>query len=255
MGVLWGLSYSTGSYPGPSGTNGIGAHAAPMEMYMGLAFAGLAEILVGGNEAKRWTKPGMAQAALAVGGGFLASLALYANLGPVIPLSLLLFLVSFGIYFSRIGWRTFKVNPFQPGRSAAVFWGGLAYPIHIIAFVLLVAIYFVPGRELPHAYGVVFAHIAFIGAGTNFLLATQSAYGDRGAPPSRWQTLAHWTQNIGMLAFFAGELVAGRREGALLMAAGVLGGLFIVWSRLGASWHPPQEPAVEAQPPSMPPPA
>lgn len=254
MGVLQGLSYVRGSYPGPPGADGLGAHAGPMEMYLGLAFAGLAELLVGRNWEQRWTKAGMTQMVLSVVGGYLGSIALYANIGPLIPLGLLLYLVSFGIYFARIGWRTFTVNPFKPGRAAAIFWGGLAYPFNIILFVILVALFFVPGNPLPHDLGVIFAHVSFIGAGTNFILATQSVYGDRGAPVHKWQGPAHWLLNLGMLVFFAGEVMAERREGALVMAVGVLAALFIVWSRLGASWQPPGMDTVSVLSPPPPPP-
>lgn len=241
MGVIQGIYYTTGSYPGPAGADGLGAHAGPMEMYLGLAFAALLEFLVGGTVSRRWTRPAMAQASLAVAGAVIGSAALYANLGQLVPLSLGLYLVSFGFYFARVGWRSLRLNPMRPGRNAAVFWAGLAYPVYVLAFVYLVAVYFVPDKPVPHAFEVIFVHTAFIGAGTNLLLATQSLFAG-GPQPVRWVATATWALNLGMLAFFAGEVTAERREGALLMAAGVLAALVVVWTRLGARWHPAPAP-------------
>lgn len=238
MGVLWGLHYETGTYLAPAAADGVGAHAAPMDMYLALAFAGLVELQLRPDDARRWTKPGLTQMILGIGGGFVASMALYTGLGMIIPLALLAFLVGFGFYLVRIGWRTFTVNPFAKGRAPALFWGGLAYPAYILLFVLLVFQYFIPGVEPPHALLIVFLHVTFIGAGTNLLLATQSAYA-AGAQDRAGQAVAFWLLNLGMLAFFASELAAGRREGALLMALGVVLSLLIVWWRLGHAWQPP----------------
>lgn len=242
MGVLRGLQFEMGKYLGPAGADQVGAHAAPMEMYLGLAFAGLVELLVRNNDAARWTKPGLWQTILGVAGGFIGSFSLYVGVPQASGIALLAFLVSFGFYFGRVGWRTFTINPFQAGRAPALFWAGLFYPIYILMFIYLVAVYFIPGRadELPHWLGIIFAHLAFIGAGTNLLLATQSAYGDAGAPPHRWLSAGFWTLNLGMFAFFASEAMADRREGALLMALGVLASLVIVWLRLGSHWTPPK---------------
>lgn len=241
MGVLQGLSYSLPSYPGPAAGDGLGAHAAPMDMYLALAFAGIVELLVRPDDARRWTKPGLTQVVLGAAGGFGASLALFTGVMELVGPAFLAFLVGFGFYMVRTGWRTFRVNPFAKGTAPATFWGGLAYPIYILGFVYLVFKYFIPEEDVPHALFIAFIHVTFIGAATNLLLATQSTYAGGAALTRGAEAGAYWMLNLGMLAFFASEFMAGRREGALLMAVGVLSSLVIVWTRLGSSWHPPKE--------------
>ncbi len=255
MGVLWGLTYETGAYPYPDreGVEPIGAHAGPMDMYLVLAFAGMVELMLATGAPRKWTKPGLAQVVLAVLAAFIISGALYAGLGQIIPLSMLCYLISFGFYMSRIGWRTFRINPFGPGPAAAQFWGGLSLPAYIILFVVFVVVYFVPGVEPPHALLILFAHLGFIGMATNLILATQSTFAGHGKPSPAMEMGALWILNVGFLTFMAGEFIAERREGALLMALGAILSLLVVWSRLGGSWHGPAaaSPAVTESPPPM----
>jgi hypothetical protein len=245
MGVLWGLTYETGAYPYPDreGVEPIGAHAGPMDMYLILAFAGMIELMLAPAQPQRWTKSGLAQMVLGIVAAFIISGALYAGLGQIIPLSLLCYLVSFGFYMARTGWRTFRINPFGPGPAAAQFWGGLSLPAYIVLFVVFVVVYFVPGVDPPHALLILFAHLGFVGMATNLILATQSSFaGTQGASPAM-ERAALWILNLGFLAFMAGEFLADRREGALLQALGAIMSLIVVWSRLGGSWHGPAAPS------------
>ncbi|HLE48150.1 MAG TPA: hypothetical protein VI818_07635 [Candidatus Thermoplasmatota archaeon] len=251
MGAVWGLTYETGAYPYPDreGVEPIGAHAGPMDMYLGLALAAMVELMIAPAASQRWTKPGLAQTILGVLGAFIISLALFVGVPQIIPLSLLCYLVGFGFYFGRVGWRTFKVNPFAPGPAAAQFWGGLSFPAYVITFVLVVALYFVPGVPPPHAVLIFFAHLGFIGFATNLLLATQSTFAPKAGASPAMERAALWTLNIGFFAFMAGEFMSERREGALLMALGAIASLLVVWSRLGRSWHGP---SAEGPPPPAP---
>lgn len=240
MGVLWGLTYETGAYPYPSGAqvNPIGAHAGPMDMYLALAFAGLVELMLHPGDRAPWTKSGMAQMILGVFGAFVISGALYVGAAAIIPLALLSFLATFVVYVVRIGWRTFHTNPFGPGTAVSLFFGGLWFPVYIGLFVFLVAAYFVPGKAPPEALLVAFVHITFVGTATNLLLAAQSAYAGGREVLAKLQPVAGWLLNLGLVAFIAGEYMAGRREGALVMAVGVLLSLGVVWARLGRHWMP-----------------
>lgn len=246
MGILWGLTYSTGINPYPAGGSGIAAHAAPMDMYLALAFAAIAELLLRGDHGSRWTRPGMTQAVLGVAGGLLAIVALFVGIGPLVPIAMLAFLVGFGFYMVRTGWRAFTVNPASRGRSAALFWGGLAFPVYIVLFAVFVLVYFVPEKPIPHALEVTFAHVTFVGMATNLLLAQHASFTDGSPIGRRLEPIGLWTLNIGLLAFIAGEALGGRKEGALVMALGVLLALGTVVARL---WNaqPPSSGAPEAQ--------
>lgn len=232
MGILVGLTYNgTNVFPSGEGVEPVGAHAGPMDMYLVLAFAAILEILLVQGPAKRWRWPGMTQTVLGVLAGFTASLALFLGIGPLIPAALLLLLGSFAFYLVRIGWRVVTVNPAGGGADPALFFGGIGFPIYVGLFVYLIATYFAPGNPLPHVLGVVFTHTTFVLAGTNLVLAIQSAHapgpGGRGL-----EFYGYWVLNLGVLAFFASEIVAGRKDGALIMGLGILFALFAVGKRL-----------------------
>ncbi|HEX9817105.1 MAG TPA: hypothetical protein VGB18_09010, partial [Candidatus Thermoplasmatota archaeon] len=156
-----------------------------------------------------------------------------------------------GIYIARIGWRTFTINPLRPGPAAAQFWGGLSFPAYVLLFVYFVAAFFIPGNAPPHALLILFVHLGFVGAATNLILATQSSFAGPGKPSANMEMAALWILNVGFLAFMAGEFMAERREGALIMALGAILSLLVVWSRLGSSWHGPAPPASTEVPAPM----
>lgn len=229
MGVLIGLSHAgvVHAFPDAEGVDMVGAHAGPMDMYLALAFGAVVELLVV-QQPGRWTRPGMAQMVLGVVSGFLTSISLYTGfVMPLAPIALLLYLVAFGFYIVRVGWRAIATNPMAGGRAVPTFWGGLFFPAYILFFVAMLMLYFIPGNEVPHALGVAFVHTTFIGMATNLTLAMRSAFPEwsGGAGPRVATGLlgaGAWILNLGMLAFFAGEFMADRKEGAFLMAAGVL---------------------------------
>lgn len=229
MGVLIGLSHAGVVHAFPSGpdVNMVGAHAGPMDMYLALAFGAIVELLVV-QQPGRWTRPAMAQTVLGVASGVITSLGLYTGfVMPLAPIAMLLFLAAFGFYIARVGWRAIATNPMGGGRAVPTFWGGLFFPAYILFFVAMVAIYFIPGKEVPHALEVAFVHTIFIGMATNLLLAMRSTFpawggGTGPAVSPRLLGAGAWLLNLGLLAFFAGEFMADRKEGAFVMAAGVL---------------------------------
>jgi hypothetical protein len=235
MGVLIGLSHAgiVHAFPDREGVDMVGAHAGPMDMYLALAFGAVVELLVVKEHGPR-TRAGITQMVLGVVSGFLTSMALFTGLSmQLAPPALLLFVVAFGFYFARVGWRAIATNPLAGGRAIPTFFGGLFFPVYIVAFVAAVALFFIPGNPLPHALGVALIHVIFIGMATNLLLAMRSTFpAQSGAAGPGVSTkmlgAGAWLLNLGMLAFFAGEFLAGRKEGAFLMAAGVLVAVFAV---------------------------
>ena len=235
MGVLIGLSHAevVHAFPDAEGVDMVGAHAGPMDMYLALAFGAIVELLVL-REHGRWTKPGLAQVVLGVVSGFLTSFGLFVGIvEPLAPPALLMFLVAFVFYFARVGRRAVMTNPLAGGRAVPTFWGGLFFPAYVLLFVALVALFFIPGKAPPHALEVAFVHTIFIGMATNLLLAVRSVFPEwTGASGPgvglRVLGIAAWILNLGMLAFFAGEFLAERKEGAFVMAAGVLVAMFAV---------------------------
>lgn len=232
MGVLRGLTYATSLslYPSGAGVDAVGAHAAPMDMYLALAFAGLIELVVRPEGASRWSRWGMTQMVLGVAAGVLIVAALYGGVEPLIPLATLAFLASFAIYLARMGWRPFTGKPLSESRSTAIAWGGLAFPVYIGLFVFLVFAYFVPGNVPPHALLVTFTHVTFIGLATNVLLAVLSWYAQ--GVPGKLETAGVWLLNLGLLAFIASEFMAARPDGALIMALGALMALGAIAARM-----------------------
>ena len=235
MGVLIGLSHAdiVHAFPTRDGVDMVGAHAGPMDMYLALAFGAIVEILVV-TQPVRWTRPGAAQMVLGVVSGFLTTLGLFTGFAmQLAPPALLLFLVAFGFYFARVGWRAVATNPLAGGRAVPIFWGGLFFPAYILFFVAMVALFFVPGNAVPHALGVAFVHVTFVGMATNLLLAMRSTFpqwSSATGPGANLKLLggAAWAINLGILLFFAGEFLAERKEGAFAMAAGVLIAMFAV---------------------------
>ncbi len=241
MGVIWGLTYSTNIDPYPNNDNvdSIGAHAGPMEMYLALAFGAFVEVMRRRDPKARWRWPGLTQGLLGIVAAFTVAIALFVGIAPLVPISLLLFLIAFGFYMVRVGWRTFTVNPAHDGRSPAIFWGGLYFPLYIGLFVTLVMVYFIPEKEIPRALGVTFAHVVFVGMATNLTLAIHSTFADQaGAPANHWEPIGVWIMNLGLWLFIAGEFLGGRREGSLVMAVGVLMALGTVAMRVWMTGKP-----------------
>ncbi len=238
MGVLRGLTYSTGISPTPPGGDLVGAHAGPMDVYLALAFAGFVELMARPEEGQRWSRWGMTQMVLGVAGGLLAAAGLFAGIGPLIPLGTLGLVLSFVVYLARIGWRPLARNPFGNARDTALAWGALAYPVYIGLFVFLVAKYFSVGQNPPHALLVAFTHVTFIGLATNLILAMQSWYPLGRPGPGKLEAAGVWLLNLGLLAFIAGEFMAERADGAAIMGLGALLALIAIARRL-ANEEPP----------------
>ncbi len=215
MGILIGMSYSGIVDVFPAKANAVGSHAGPMDMYISLGFAAIAERLLGGaGVLTRWAK---AQAAIGALSAFVISAALFTGIEPLIPVALLLFLVSFVIFFVRIGRRGFR-HGFGDGTRAATTFGTVFFPVYILVFVFLVATYFSQGLEPPQAWLVLFPHVTFVGMATNLLLAAHAAYsGAKGG-----LRIGILVLNVGLLLFVAGTIAAGDRYASLIMGLGVV---------------------------------
>lgn len=222
MGVLVGLGYALDGFGGVD----VGAHAGPMDMYLALAFAAVVEVLVLPG-AVRWRWPGMTQMVMGTLSGVITSFAILLDMIHLAPLAFLLFLGAFGLFLARAGWRAFQHAKDMPG----LFWGGLAFPVYVFLFTFLVFAYFIPNNPVPHAVEVTFVHVTFIGMATNLVASIQAGFA---GGLDRTGRLGIWVMNIGLLAFIAGEFLAGRPDGALLMAAGVL---IVLWRLLPMMWR------------------
>ncbi len=235
MGILLGLSYSgvVDVFPSGKGTDALGAHAGPMDMYLALAFGAVVELLLRGD-GTRWTKPALAQMVLGVLSGFTVSTALFVGIEPLIPVGMLLFLLSFGFFFGRTGWRIFTI---RPTKRPALWWGGIAFPFYIGLFVFMVMAYFSQGKVPPHVLGVVFVHTTFVAMATNLVFAIQSNFASGRAMP-RLAAIGVWVLNGGLLAFFAGEIMAEVGHGAIIMAVGAIITLWALWQAHGAAEPP-----------------
>ncbi|MEA3165476.1 MAG: hypothetical protein QOJ26_333 [Thermoplasmata archaeon] len=246
MGVLIGLNHAdvVHAFPTREGADMVGAHAGPMDMYLALAFGAIVELLVTGAAVRR-TRTGIAQMVLGVVSGFLTSFGLFTGfVMPTAPIALLMFLVAFGFYVVRVGWRAIATNPFTGGRAVPTFFGGLFFPVYVVFFVAAVMLFFIPGNAMPHAVGVALIHVIFIGMATNLLLAMRSTFPEQSGASGPGVSRAllgggAWAINLGMLAFFAGEFLAGRKEGAFVMAAGVLVAMFAVERGMWKARQPP----------------
>jgi uncharacterized membrane protein len=121
-------------------------------------------------------------------------------------------------------------------------------------FVYFVVAYFIPGETPPHWLEIVFVHVIFVGMATNLLIAVQASYAHGSRALRRLLPAAVWTLNVGLLLFLAGEYMADRREGAMVMAVGVVFSLIVLWAQLGRrrEEHEGPGPAVGAPPEGAP---
>jgi hypothetical protein len=226
MGVLLGLEYELGTFFVPAPIDRIGSHAGVMDSYLLLAFAGVLELLLrpGAQARRRW--PGLTQAALWVLSGVAILAGLLLGITPLAGVSALTLLVGLIFYLARIGWRSFRVNPFRPGHAAGLFWGGFWFPAYVLMFIAAIPL-FIAGTPLPAWFGVVFAHTFFIGAASNLIFTLLSARAGPASPGrAQAEAVGFWLINLGLIAFLAGEVLYDVPYGALVMGAGVLLELF-----------------------------
>lgn len=241
MGVLLGLSHAfdLDIFPQNEASDAVGSHAGPMDMYIALAFAALAELLLLDGKPTRRSRAAVWQAVLGVLAAAIVLVGLFVGIEPAPGIAFLLFVSAFVIFMVRVGWRAFRQKPTGP-EGPAVPVAVLSFIAYVILFTLLVFAYFLAGKDPPHALMVTFQHVTFIGMGTNLLLAIHGRFG---LPTSRfgakWQPLAAWALSLGLAVFIAGELLAERREGAFLMAIGVVATWVIVVGRTLHATHAP----------------
>ncbi|MDT8307816.1 MAG: methyltransferase domain-containing protein [Anaerolineae bacterium] len=228
MGVLLGSEYVVGFFI--PGTDRIGSHAAVMDAYVLLFAAAIVEEFLGREQ--RWTWAGLALAlAWTVSGllvipGLLFMPSLATIFGPLLLIGLVLFV-------ARSGWRALRSNPLGEGPERWLFFGTLWAILWAILFMYLGVAYAGNTLAIPHWVGVIFQHASFVGVMTNLLLGVYSVHTrDSAHLFPRAETAAMWLINLGLVAFFALELAADSRLGALVMGAGVLLGVVTMIARL-----------------------
>lgn len=239
MGVLLGLSYAfdLNIFPDNEAAVPVGSHAGPMDMYIALAFAALAELLLRKGDHPRRSKAAVWQASLGVVAAVVILVGLFVGVEPAPGIAFLLFVAAFVIFMVRVGWRALLHKPTGP-EGPALPVAALSFVVYVVVFTLLVFKYFLADKDPPTALLVTFQHVTFVGLGTNLLLATHGRFGSLTSRFGlKWQSLAMWLLNVGLLAFVASELLAGRREGAFLMALGTLAAWIIVAGRTWESHH------------------
>lgn len=241
MGVLLGLQHAlqTTFIPG----NNIGTHAGVMDTYLFQAGAALVSVVLAfGSTPKRWNKSALAAVILWVASAILIWAALLTGTEAMLaPPSLLCLLAGTVVYLVRGGWRTFRTA----GSAPHAFWGGLWLPSYAVVFVLIVAVYFIPGVPPPHWFLILFVHILFVGTATNLLVGASRVIAPAvPAALATLETIAVWTLNLGFIAFIAIEYALQRADGAWIMGLGVLGAVAAMLVRLTLH-HDGPTPAVQ----------
>jgi SAM-dependent methyltransferase len=230
MGVLLGLEYLVGFFI--PGSDRIGSHAAVMDGYLFLVVAALVEYFLGKGRSQRWTWAGLALALVWGFSGILVipGLLFGSTLGLLFAPLLLLGLI---IFMARSGWRAFRHNPFGDGPQRWLFFGVLWAILWGLFFFTIGAIYAQNIGAVPEWVGVVIQHLGFVGTMTNLLLGVYALRSrDAGYLFSGVETAALWLINLGLPVFFALDILADVRWGALVMGVGVLLGVLVMIVRL-----------------------
>lgn len=230
MGVLLGLEYVVGFFI--PGSDRVGSHAAVMDGYLLLMVAAIVEHFLGKDRMQRWTWAGLGLALVWSLSGVLVlpGLLFGSALGLLFVPLLLLGLV---IFLARTGWRALRVSPFGLGPQRWLFFGTLWATLWALFYVYVGATFAQNIAAIPDWVGVIFQHASFVGTMTNLLLGVYSIRGRNAAYVlPLGETAAMWLINLGLPIFFALEILADMRLGALVMGMGVLLGVLVMIVRL-----------------------
>lgn len=234
MGVLLGLEYATGVFFVP-GSERIGAHAGVMDTYLLLAAAAIVEFYRQKDDPQRWNRSGMFITIAWSLSMLTILLGLLLDLLPAVMASVPLMLLALIVFFARGGWRSFKLNPLRSGNQGWFFFGTLWILIWGLFFIWVAATYAEDFSLVPHWVGIFFAHAAFIGMMTNLLLGVHSQRSQGTSHILTWgEPLAMWLINLGLVLFFALEIISESKVGSAVMGIGVLLGVFTMIQRLRA---------------------
>lgn len=224
MGVLLGLERVIGLFLPIENPDRVGVHAGMMDAYIFIVASAIVEWFVWGEDAGRWTWPGMAQAVAGSLAAVLVPVAFLLNIVDlVLPVFGLLLLVFLALFLARVGHRGLRGSPLATGVEA---WGvfGTAWLVVFVGLFL----WLVLGLQgdfgaAPHWFEVTFTHAAYVGMMTNLLLGVVSARTEGlGGRLPRAEPTARWLLNLGLVLFIGLEIAAGTRHGAIVMGIGVL---------------------------------
>ena len=162
-------------------------------------------------------------------------LGLLLDLLPAVMASVPLMLLALIVYFARGGWRVFKLNPLKSGNQGWFFFGTLWILVWGLFFIWVAATYAEDFSLVPHWVEIFFVHSAFIGMMTNLLLGVYSQRSQGSRHILSWaEPLAMWSINLGLVTFFALEIISESKVGSVVMGIGVLLGVFTMIQRLRA---------------------
>jgi hypothetical protein len=234
MGVLLGLEYATGVFFVP-GSERIGTHAGVMDTYLLLAAAAIVEFYMQKDTEQRWNRSGMFITIAWSLSMISILLGLLLDLLPAVMASVPLMLLALIVYIARGGWRAFKLNPLKSGNQGWFFFGSLWILIWGLFFIWVAATYAEDFSLVPHWVGIFFAHAAFMGMMTNLLLGVFSKRSQEASHILSWgEPVAMWVMNLGLVIFFALEILSENKVGSAVMGVGVLLGVFTMIQRLRA---------------------
>jgi hypothetical protein len=232
MGVLLGLEYATGVFFVP-GSERIGTHAGVMDTYLLLAAAAIVEFYRQKDNLQRWNWSGLFIALAWSLSMITILLGLLLDLLPAVMTSVPLMLMALIVYFARGGWRAFKLNPLKSGNQGWYFFGSLWILIWGLFFIWVAGTYAEDFSLVPHWVGIFFAHAAFMGMMTNLILGVFSKRSQEASQIISWgEPVAMWIMNLGLVLFFALEIVSESKIGSVAMGIGVLLGVFTMIQRL-----------------------
>ncbi|HEX6206913.1 MAG TPA: hypothetical protein VF058_00995 [Actinomycetota bacterium] len=236
MGALLGLERVIGEFLPIADPDRVGVHAAMMDTYLFLVAAAIIEWAIT-LEARRWTRPGLAQglawgvAATLVPLGFLLDL-----LDQLLPVFGLLLLLGLVLFLGRVAWRALAIGPGAEDPTARWAFFGTAWLLVFLGLFLYAVSTGGEFDSLPSWFGAAFVHAGFVGMMTNLILGVLSARTRERRHVVAWgEPAALWTINLGLVLFLTLEIAADVRIGALVMGVGVLLGVGTMLLRLGAS--------------------
>lgn len=225
-------------------------HVLAIEGYLFLAGTATIEWVVRGGDTGDRSGSGLLQLliGLFVGllGPVLVGLAVAGvpqeTLGMVANLGTLAGIVLFGLVFlARIGPAALRFNPLDGGPRA---WMMLA-TLWVVGLIVMWPLRVALGG--PEWWIPVYAHMVFVGTMTNAILGVMSAWTADTRRLTPWaEPAGMWLTNIGLAAFFAGEIAADVRHGAWILGIGVLLAVLVMIHALTGDVAASAAPAAEA---------
>lgn len=237
MGVLLGLERVVGQFLSIAGESRGTVHAAMMDGYLILVAGGIVEWFLQKEPTKRWTWPGLLQAAAWTVGAILVPFAFLLDLLDILaPIFSMLLVVGLLFFLARAAWRAIGKGPLGKGVHPWGFFGTLWMLVFVVLLIYAAMVLAADPSAAPQWFGAVFVHSGFVGMMTNLLLGVFSARTQEKREVLPWgEPAALWLVNLGLVVFFALHIAADSRLGAIVMGIGVLLGVAAMIWRLLAS--------------------